>query len=437
MKKLYLYILSLLMMLSIIGFAENITLEQFLNKVEKNSKDLKLARKDLDMAKAQKKEAYSTALPKIFAQGEYKRNLKANYMYLDLPAEMSDAFPSKMKINYDNEFSFSTVLSQTLFSFKVGNAIKAARQFSHLTDHIYQAQYQGIITYAKKGFYQTLLLKKVWMVNVASARNAKENYENMKNKFDNGLISEFELLQSEVRWQNIIPQVTEAKRNYEIAIISMKDFAGIPQDTELELKGELAGFPPMPQFMELKSVLEVRPDYSALKWEEKLRTTNVKAQFSDYFPSLEGRFIYGYSAMSNEFKQERQNHALIAGVKLSIPIWTGGYTTAQVQKARIERDKTRIQIEKAKENVNRELENIKLRLTEAKNRIVSAEKTREIAKKAFRIAQSSADNGLATQLELKDTRVMSDQAELGYYAAILDYLVAYFDYELAVGKVKK
>ena len=72
-----------------------------------------------------------------------------------------------------------------------------------------------------------------------------------------------------------------------------------------------------------------------------------------------------------------------------------------------------------------------------KNRIVSAEKTREIAKKAFRIAQTSADNGLATQLELKDTRVMADQAELGYYAGILDYLVAYFDYEQAVGKVKK
>ena len=231
MKNIFTYILSLILLFTVTGFSETVNLEQFLDKVEKNSKDLKLAKKEIDMANAQKKEAWSLALPKIIAQGEYKRNLKANYMYLDLPPEMAGSFPSKMKINYDNEFSFNTALSQTLFSFKVGNAIKAARQYSKLTDHVYDAQHQAIITFAKKGFHQTLLLKKVWMVNVASEKNAKENYDNMKNKFDNGLVSELELLQSEVRWQNTIPQASESKRNYEIALISLKDFAGIPQET--------------------------------------------------------------------------------------------------------------------------------------------------------------------------------------------------------------
>ena len=94
-------------------------------------------------------------------------------------------------------------------------------------------------------------------------------------------------------------------------------------------------------------------------------------------------------------------------------------------------------MDKSRESINQELQNLKLRLTEAKNRIASAEKTRQTAKKAFRISQTSADNGLVTQLELKDTRIMADQAELGYYAAILDYLIAYFEYEQAVGKVGK
>ena len=55
------------------------------------------------------------------------------------------------------------------------------------------------------------------------------------------------------------------------------------------------------------------------------------------------------------------------------------------------------------------------------------------AEKGYSIAQTSAENGMATQLELKDARLLYNQAELGYYVAVCDYLIAYFDYELAIG----
>jgi outer membrane protein TolC len=46
-------------------YSQTYTLEQFIQLVERNSRDLKLAQKDLEMADAQYKEALSTALPKI------------------------------------------------------------------------------------------------------------------------------------------------------------------------------------------------------------------------------------------------------------------------------------------------------------------------------------------------------------------------------------
>ena len=56
-----------------------------------------------------------------------------------------------------------------------------------------------------------------------------------------------------------------------------------------------------------------------------------------------------------------------------------------------------------------------------------------IGEKAFEIAEITSDNGLATQLELKDARLAYDQAKLNYFAAQYEYLEAYFDWELAVG----
>jgi outer membrane protein TolC len=100
-------------------------------------------------------------------------------------------------------------------------------------------------------------------------------------------------------------------------------------------------------------------------------------------------------------------------------------------------DKTRIKIDQSKEKIYNEIHNIQLRLEEAQKRILSGRKSLQTAQKAFEIAQISADNGLATQLELKDVRMLYDQATLNSYASIYDYLDAYFDWEQASGQLNK
>ncbi len=418
---------------------ERYDLQGFLSLVELHSKDLKLAEIELDMAKARKKEALSTALPELSASGNYSRNLGRNFLYIDLPDfQTGETREQKFQISYWNEFGFNLSLRQTLFSFKVGNALKAAKQYQKLTDFVYDSQYQAVIGFAKKAFYQTLLLKKVWEVTRASEENAMENYQMVKKKYDNGLASKFELLQAEARWENLKPETMKARRNYELALNNLKNFAGIPVQKEISLEGDFNDRPPMPDLIQLEKILEMRPDYNALLWEQKLRGTDVKAQTSEYYPTLKANFVlYNMSALSDRFKLDRKNVNYWIGLTLSVPIFNGGFTSAQVNKAKIELEKTRIKIDKTKEAIYNEIRNIYLRLEESQKRIISSEKSLETAKEAFRIAESSTASGLATQLELKDARLLSDQAEVNYYSAVYDYLAAYFDWELAVGQVKK
>jgi outer membrane protein len=410
------------------------TLDAYLKRVESYSNDLKLAKKERDMAEVYKKEAKSTALPELRLEADYKRNLKDIFLYIDFPDfETGEMTNQKFKINYRNEFGLQAVLSQTVFSFKVGNALKAAKQYKKLTDFIYQAKHQTILKFARKAFYQALLLKKMWEVSRASEENAHENYLDMKKKFEFGQISQFRLLQAETRWQNLAPETTKAGRNHELALNALKNLAGIPVHEIVELEGDFDRLPPMPAMEQFEGVLDRRPDFNALVWEEKLRTTGVKSERANQLPSLHLNLIYDFSSLSDSFKLERQNNSYIVGLNLSIPIFTGGYMQAQVQKAKIELEKTRIQIDKERDNIYNELKNIYLRLEEASRRVQSASKTLETAKKAFEIAEITAANGLATQLELKDARVLYDQAQLNVYAAAYDYLDAYFDWEQAVG----
>ncbi len=418
------------------GFSQSYTLKQFIQLVEKNSKDLQMAQKELEMADAHYKEALSTALPKIFAEGTYNRNLAKMFLYVDFPdMDTGETTSQKFQMSYNNDFNAMAMIQQTLFSLQIGDALRAASQYEKLTDYVYDYSHQTIITIAKKGFYRALLLKKIWDVKKAAEKNARENFENVEKKFENGLVSEFEMLQAEVNWKNKIPETSQAKRNYKMGMIMLKTFAGIELETALVLEGNLDSYPAVPDSLGLETVLKQRADYNALLWERNLRKTNVSAQKSEFYPFLTGHFVYNFTSSSDKYDFDRRNSAYFVGVKLNIPIYTGGYTGAQVQKARIDLDRTDIKVLQSQDEVFRSIKNIRLRLREAYSRILSADKTQESAFRAFEIAETSADNGMATQLELADSRVQLELAVLNFYVATYDYLDAYYDWQLAIGQV--
>jgi len=414
--------------------AETFNLNQYLDAIRSQSKQLKLAQKEKELADIKMREAISTALPAIGFEGGYTRNLTDLYMYIDLSALQPDATGiTKAPVNRENEFSASVGLEQTLFSPTVGSAIKAAKQYRHLTDYIYSASERNIENAGKKLFYQCLLLQKVWDVAKAAELNAQENYENMQLSFENGQVSELELLQAETRWRSTVPETQQAERNWYLAMNTFRNLAGLQSDLEIELKGSFDTVPPLPEDVQLESVLQSRPDYNALIWEEKLRKTAVGAAKGSFLPTLKGTLAYAYSAQSDEFKLDEENELWMAGISVSLPIFTGGYRIAQVQKNQIELNKTRIKIDQSREDIHKELVDVNLRLREASNRIESAETTMLVAEKAFSITETTTQNGLTTQLELKDARLMFDQATLNYHAAVYDYLAAYFDWELTTG----
>nr|HQV32381.1 TolC family protein [Calditrichia bacterium] len=337
--------------------------------------------------------------------------------------------------SFNNEYALNAVLTQTLFSFKVGYAIQAARYLNKLTENTFEATRQQVVATVKTSFYQTLLLKKVWEVAQDAQSSAEENFQNQKLKFDSGRISEFELLQAEVRWQNSMPETIRARQQYQASLNNLKVLVGIPVSEEISLNGNLDRFPEVPSGTTLEDIKSVRPDFNALMWEKKLRQKNVSAMRSEFLPSLEGSLTYTYSAQSDEFKLEQENDNIIVGLSLNIPVFSGGSRIAGVKRANADVEKVSTRLAQAEDNIEVQLQNIQLQLQESRQRIEASHKAVESASRAFQIAETRAQNGLSTQVELKDSRVALDQAQVGYYGAIYDYLASYFSWEVATGRV--
>lgn len=435
MKKRCILILGAALLMSTAASAETYDLSAFLDAVRAHNRDLQLAASDREMAALNKKEAASAALPTVGFETGYNYNFTDYYMYLDKSALGAGSGVIKAPYKRDNEFNAAIALEQTLFSPTVGKAITAAEQYRNMSGSIYDAAVQNVLAGAKKLFYQCLLLERVVAVSQSSEANAHENYRQTQLRYDNGQVSQLELLQAETRWRNAIPETQKAGRNWRLAMNTLKSLAGFDLTAEVTLAGSLDAIPALPDSVGADQVVGIRPDFQALDWERKLRKTAADAARDAYKPSLKGTVAYAYSAQSNEFKLDEENKFWYAGIKLSMPIYTGGAIAANVEKAEVERGKAGIRFQKNRETLSTDLQNVYLRMREAKLRIESAAATRSTAEKAFLIAETATREGLTTQLQLKDVRVMFDQAMINYYAAVYDYRAAYSDWELTVGSV--
>lgn len=432
MLKQFVFVTSILLIAQL--FAKEYDLQDILIMADKQNKQIQLAQADLKTASAEKTGAFSAAFPQIDVNAGYNRNFKENIFYFVAPDPVTgELVTQSFKTSFANEFRLNAVLNQTLFSFQVGYAIQAAKYFDQFTNHNYENIRQEVLTGVKKSFYGCILLKEALAVAEDSEASAKDNYENVKVKYESGIASEFELLQAEVRWQNSIPRTLAARKNYETTINNLKIQIGMPVEEPLTLTGNISTYPELPEMPAFAEVVEKRPDYNALMWEQKLYQKNVSIQKASYYPTLEGNFTYSYAAVSDQFELEQDNDNYTLGLSLEIPIFSGGSRLAQVRKASADLDRVTTRIAEANDNIKVELQNLQLSLQEAMQRIQATQKAVQSARRAFEIAETRVENGLSTQVELKDSRVSLDLAQIEYLTAIYDYLSAYFDWETATG----
>lgn len=418
------------------SFSADYNLDQILKLADENNKSLRLAQLELETAKQLKREAISNALPTISADAGYRRNLQENAFFITSEDSTGNLSTQKFKVSSDNEFSFTTTLDQTIYSFgKVGSAIVASGHYKKLVNYNFNSQRQDVLTQVKKAFYGSILLKNVYEVSKESEKNAKENYDKIKTRFQTGASSEFDLLQAEVNWQNAVPQTLKAKEEFDLALNNLKSQVGISLEEEVNLVGSLEKYPALPQKLELEAVLEQRPDYNSLLWKKKFDDKVTSIQFSNHLPTLTGNLTYSYSAQSDKFKLENDNDNFILGLNLNIPIFSGGLTNSKVQQAKIDAKKTETQIAMTTDFIEIELKNVYVKLQKAEQRINANKKGVATAERAFKIAESSVRNGLATQLELKESRNALNFAKVNFYTAVYEYLEAYFDWQKAIGNV--
>ncbi|MGK0329888.1 MAG: outer membrane protein TolC [Paraglaciecola sp.] len=416
-------------------------LEKFVNTVRENNLQLKISKNESRVADLSIKEAMSALLPQINGQTEVKRNLNDQFTFFEAPDfgnidPVTGEVPQTMqrfKTNFDNEFQANILLEQNLFSLKSIYDLKSARQFSAIGKLQNQDQIIKIISEAKKAFLQTVLIKNVYQVSQESELLAKENYVASKNKFENKLISELDLLQAKIRWEEELPRLLKAKRNYLILLGNLKLIAGINPTDSIVIEYDLAAYQLKDATVNLNNAISNRIDYQLLEANNYLQELDIKNKQAEYYPTLNLSAGYSYFSSSDKWTfKDNQNKIIYTALTFTVPIFSGGFRKSQLSKAKLLSNITSLEKKEAKLSMTIEIQNIELKLSEEYKTIQVAKSTGETAKKAYEIAVETAKSGLISQLDLRRISNDYNRAEINLYNSIYNFKCTEIDFNIAI-----
>jgi outer membrane protein len=416
-------------------------LETFVNTVRENNLQLKISKNKSRVADLSIKEAMSALLPQINGQTEIKRNLNDQFIFFEAP-DFGNIDPitgevpqivQRFKTNFNNEFQANILLEQNLFSLKNIYNLKSARQFSNIGKLQNEDQIIKIIAESKKAFLQTVLIKNVYKVSEVSELYAKENYLTSKNKFENKLISELDLLQAKIRWEEELPKLLKAKRNYLMLLGNLKLIAGINPTDKIVIDYDLAAYELKDAIVNSDDAINNRIDYQLLEANNYLQELDIKNKQAEYYPTLNLRAGYSYFSSSDEWAfKDNQNKIIYTAVTFTVPIFSGGFRKSQLSKAKILSNITSLEKQEAKLSMTIEIQNLELKLSEEYKTIQVATSTRETAKKAYEIAVETAKIGLISQIDLRKISDDYNRAEINLYNSIYNFKCTQIDFNNAI-----
>jgi outer membrane protein TolC len=388
----------------------------------------------IDQARAGVRQAVAGFLPTVNAAGA--NTLDEKLFVLEFPSFVPGEPPQRIAIDFTKNYQMALTFGLPLFAggrltagYRMANfGLKASQESVRLSE-------QETILQAKQAFYGYLLAKEFSAVADEGLRLAEDFMKNVKNLYDVGMASKFDLLRSEVQAANLKPQAIRARNSVEVAALGLKTVCGLGLDTPIEVKGELAAPPLDPEARDIVAeALTQRPELRQLDYQRGMAGESLKIARGSLLPTLAVGGQYNVWGDSLRFRKGVWQNYYSINLSVTLPIFNGFDAEARIGQAKAqirELDWTRKGLSDA---IAFEVRQAVLNLNQARETLLSQEKNVEQAREAVRIAELNYAEGLATNLDVSTAQVALSQARTNHSQALYDCVISRAQLEKAVGR---
>jgi outer membrane protein TolC len=331
----------------------------------------------------------------------------------------SNALPFGRK----NTYRLGLVFSQVLFT---GGRIAAqerqaalAKSNADLNITATGAQLQLDVTQA---FYDAALADRLVLIAGESYAQADRAFQQTKAQRDAGRVSEFEQLRAQVSRDTLQPDVVRQRAMRDVAYLRLKQLINLPLDAPIQLAANLEDetLAPPPSYAsplaEAEASLKAAAERIAItQVQNDLRSQEAavdvaRAQRKPTIALNSNFGLVAYPTTAPAFDDWRRNWTI--GASLSLPIFTGGRIAADeaIAKAGVVEQQARLSL--TRELADLDVASARAELAAALAAWQASAGTIQQATRAYEIAELRYREGLSTQLELSDSRLLLAQAQV-------------------------
>ncbi|MEG2946155.1 MAG: TolC family protein [Bacteroidales bacterium] len=412
-----------------------IDLQQALEIALSDNPTVKVADNTIELKKFVKYENIGTLLPNVSLNGTFNHSMQQQKVKIPIPG-----MDKPTTMGPPTNIAGQMAVSLPLIAPQVWKTIQLTQKDMELAMESARSSKIDMVNQVKTAYYSLLLAQDAYQALLTGYNNAALNAKIVTDKYNQGIVSEYDKLVADVQLRNQKPQVVNGENAIRLATMQLKVLMGIDVHAPIIFTGNLNEYESemFADLMKLQSDTSLT-DNSQLKQldiQKRQLELSKKINLLGYAPTLGMSLNAGWYGMGDKLKLDDYFWTPTSGIALtlSIPVFSGGQKYYKNKQNKV----SLLNLDLQRENIVRQLE---LSVTNSLNSIETAveqvssnKESVTQAEKAFMISQKRYEVGSGTLLEMNSSETALTQARLQYAQSIFDYLSARATLEATLGR---
>lgn len=414
---------------------EPLTLSLAVDIALANNPEIAAVQWDAAAAENRRQVVQSGVWPALSAEAGYGRNLEAQRL---MPAR----FNGEPGVFDRDIYRGDLVLRFPLFTGgRLTNEIRAAEWLAQSEQKRLARTRDELVFKLASTFYAILSQREVIRSLEFSITAMDEHHQQVADLLAAQKAARIDLLRTEVRIADLRQNLVREKNTLAVYKRLLVNLMGVDQDAKtIAIEGTLAkGRKPDLSTGDLvMAALERRSDYVAARARLEAQARRVDAARAGHWPVVNLVGSYGIKGAASPEDEENDTTSAedvgAVGVMLTVPLFEGGRTAAQVRQERAALAAAQERLRKLELQIRREVETAALNVQAGSARIEAIRASIAQAKESLRIERMKYDLGSGSITDVLDAQSALLQSETNFARAVADYRIALAGLKLATGE---
>lgn len=393
---------------------------------------MRIADRNVNIKQEYKKEQIVALFPDVSLASNYNRTLLKQTMSMDMGGQTMN-----IKVGRDNTYSVGANLSLPIVAPAIWSSLKLSSMDIDLAMESARSSKLDLINQVKQAFFTYLLAKESYNVLLESYANLEASNQIVTNSYNQGLVSEFEKLRSDVTLQNQRPTINTAANGVRLAAMRLKVLLGMDIAEPVIFDGKISDYEQSVIAAGVPSTEEMTLAYnSALRQldlgiEELEQSKKIVRGSSLPMLALAGAFQY--SGMGDDGGKFTNYPYSYIALSLQIPIVGWASTHYKLKQSDLNIENMRDQRLDVERNLRLGVQSYLDNMQQALDELEADQQTLNQAQKAYEIAQKQYEVGMNTWLDLMSAELSLTNTRLSFCQSIFNYLTAKANLDATLG----